>query len=630
VRFDITPLDGMIDGELAIRLVEGSPRSRVTIIAEAEDALGRMWSASGQYLVSEDGTVDLTREAPIQGSYSTLDPLGIVTSMTPLGKEPASLFATPDASDMRISLTVRERDTEAATALVLRRYKAAAVSPHRVDEGPIGGTLYVPGGTEPRPAIVVVPGVIGAGACAQPMAALLASRGYVTFCVDLLGRPGLPETLTEYPLEHLADVVAWLCARPGVQGDAVAALGIEKGAELVLAGVSFLPDIPVRCVVTIAPTCVAWQGAAPTKTPISSWTVGGQPVPFAPVKLGGGQKLLRSLTKKEGGAVSQLAAHTEAFTAEALRRAALPIERYPGPILLLAGFDDQQWPSGEMAELIYRARRAEHCNEGDQKLTFPKVGRLIRFPHLPAASSTRYLDPNGGGYILGGAPDANQHADEVGWAKIVEFVGANLGVPVAPPATDRSGDTASVEPSVIPPTSAEPSTTAPSAADDSGVDEDGTEEGGTEETPAPPPQPPAGRGWAERAAEVLGATPGTVAAATPSLTATEVAATSGPAFLGAPVLVAPGHVGRPVGVVPGHSGGGAGPVVAAEPALPVEPLAEEPVVDQPAAPAEEVVAEAEAPAEEVVGGAQEAPVAATPVISPSALDPDHDQPGSFL
>lgn len=586
MRFDITPLDGMIDGDLAIRLVDGSPRSRVTITAETEDAHGRTWSASGQYLVGEDGTVDLSREAPIQGSYHTLDPLGIVTSMSPTGKEPASLYATPDASDMRITLTSSERDAEGASALVLRRYKAATVAPRRVDEGTIGGTLYVPGGTEPRPAIVVVPGVIGAGACALPMAALLASRGYVTFCVDVLGRPGLPETFTEYPLEHFAQLVEWLRAQPGVQSDAIGALGLEKGAELVLAAVSFLPDIPVRCVVTIAPTCLAWQGAAATKTPASSWTVGGQPVPFATVKLGGG-KLLRSLTKKEGGAVSQLAAHTEAFTAEALRRAALPVERYPGPILLLAGFDDQQWPSGEMAELIYRARRAENCNEGDQKLTFPKVGRLIRFPHLPGASSMRYLDPNGGGYVLGGTPDANQHADEVGWAKVVDFVGASLGVPLAASATGRVDD----EPDRI---------EAPAAL----------EEAQAEQTEAAPPaSAPVGRGWAERAAEVLGASPGTVPAAAATggdLEETDGATPSGPSFLGAPVLVAPGHVGRPVGVIPRPAAAAATADDTSAPApVDAEPLDTAPV--DAAVPSSEETSDTTPP---------------PPV--------DHDQPGSFL
>lgn len=449
MRFDITPLDGMVDGDLVVRVTEGTPRARVNITAEAEDADGRMWSASAQFLVSEDGTIDLSKEPPIQGSYSTLDPMGIVTTMAPAGKEPASIFATPDASDVRITFTASERDSATATALAIRRFKAATVQPRRIDEGAIAGTLYLPEGTDTRPAVLVVPGTIHPRSAAAPMAALLASRGYITFLLDYLGRPGMPETFTDVPLEHLALAVDWLRDQPTVDDAAVAALGLEKGAEFLLAAASYIPDLDLRAVLTIAPSCVTWQGTVVGKGPAtSSWTIGGAEVPYVAVKGGSGQKLLRSLTKKEGGAVSQLLAHTEAFTAEALKRAALPVEKIAGPLLLLAGFDDQQWPSGEMAEMIYRARRAEHCNEGDQKITFQKVGRLIRYPHLPMAASNRYLDPSGGGgWMLGGSADTNQHADEVGWAKIIDFLGVTIGVPamasvtgrVAPPVEEPRG-----------------------------------------------------------------------------------------------------------------------------------------------------------------------------------------------
>ena len=50
VRFDITPLDGMVDGDLVVRVTDGSPRARVNVTAEAEDADGRVWMSSAQFL----------------------------------------------------------------------------------------------------------------------------------------------------------------------------------------------------------------------------------------------------------------------------------------------------------------------------------------------------------------------------------------------------------------------------------------------------------------------------------------------------------------------------------------------------------------------------------------------------
>src|SRR5690606_19547207 len=101
MRFEITPADGPVDGELHVRVVEANPRGRVTISVSTEDGDGRPWTASAQFLAGEDGVVDLARDAPVQGSYNMLDPMALVTSMAPVGKEPTSVLATLDAGDLQ-------------------------------------------------------------------------------------------------------------------------------------------------------------------------------------------------------------------------------------------------------------------------------------------------------------------------------------------------------------------------------------------------------------------------------------------------------------------------------------------------------------------------------------------------
>ncbi len=428
MRFDITPLDGMADTPMVIRVVDAVPRSRVTIRTETEDALGRHWSASGLFLGREDGTIDLTEDAPVQGSYSTKDPVGLVSSLAPVGKDPATLFATLDAAPIEITFTAGERDQVETSVVVVRRMQGPGVQAFRLEEGDVAGHLYVPADPAPTGAVLVVPGLIAPRVAALPLAAMLASLGYLALSLD--APTNAEGQCAEVPLERVRDAAALLRSHPRCSGR-IAGLGLEKGAEALLATACHLTDTDFSAVIAIAPSCVVWQASGPGKVPAtSSWTVDGQPLPYVPVR-GPGAKLLR-LGKKDGGAVAQLGAHMDGLKdVAAFKRAALPVERIAGPILLLAGAEDQQWPAAEMAELIYRARRAERSNEGDQKIAHQKAGRLGRFPHLPATVS-RYLDPaTGTALVLGGTPEGNHHADEVTWTKIREFLALHLGAPAA-------------------------------------------------------------------------------------------------------------------------------------------------------------------------------------------------------
>ncbi len=427
MHIEITPAVGPADHPIAIRVFDAQPRGRVTVTAETVDRDGRTWASEALFLAGEDGSFDLTKEAPLQGSYSTADPVGLITSLAPKGPGAASIFTPPDPSGYRI--TVSAGDAPPSDAV--RRFQAPEVEARVVAEGEVQGTLYAAGGTEPRPAVLLVPGFIDPQVAAHPLAAMLASRGYACFVADYMSESSIPGSIAIIPLELLEGAVGWLRNQSSVDSDRIAGYGIEKGAEALLAAACRLPGLALSAIVASSPSCVVWQATGHDRTaPISSWTARGEPLPFLPLKLGRGQKVMRTLKKREGGAVAQLPAHMEAFQDhEAFRRASLPVEKIDAPILLLAGNEDQVWPSGQMSELLYRARRASRGHEGDQKLVYEKVGHIIRFPYLPT-SVNRWLDADrAAGLVLGGTPEANLHADQGCWAKTLEFLGAHLGQP---------------------------------------------------------------------------------------------------------------------------------------------------------------------------------------------------------
>lgn len=426
MEIELTPAAAPADAPVAIRVLGARPRSRVTVVAETEDRQGQRWSSEALFLVGEDGGFDLTKEAPLQGSYNNIDPMGLITNLAP-GGPGASTFTPPDPSGFRVTFSVED----APPVDVLRRFREPGVEARAVVEGDVRGVLYTPDDAEARPAVLVVPGFVDAQVAAHPIAGMLAGRGYPTFVLDYTTESSIPGNIAVIPLELLAGALAWIRAQPEVSTDQVAGYGIEKGAEALLAAACRIPELTLRCLIASSPSCVVWQATGHDRTaPISSWSVNGEPLPFLPLKLGRGQKVLRSLKKREGGAVAQLAAHVEAFQDhDAFRKASLAVEKIDAPILLLAGNDDQVWPSGQMSELLYRARRASGGHEGDQKLSFEKVGHIIRFPYLPTAVN-RWVDPDqGAGLVLGGTSEANLHADKACWTKTLEFLGAHLGRP---------------------------------------------------------------------------------------------------------------------------------------------------------------------------------------------------------
>jgi dienelactone hydrolase len=100
----------------------------------------------------------------------------------------------------------------------------------------------------------------------------------------------------------------------------------------------------------------------------------------------------------------------------------IPVEQIRGPLLLVAGTDDQLWPSRLMAEQIVKRRAARGGHSRDRLLTYEGAGHLIGKGFLPAGS-TRIA---GGRIETGGTPAANARAQADSWPKVLSFLGAEL------------------------------------------------------------------------------------------------------------------------------------------------------------------------------------------------------------
>jgi len=129
---------------------------------------------------------------------------------------------------------------------------------------------------------------------------------------------------------------------------------VSKGAEFALIAASQYSWI--GAVVAVVPSDVVWEGWGGAGPTTASFALGGKPLAFQPY---GGMDV--ELAKAARGEAMDLRrAHLAGRAAYPNRLAAarIPIERFKGALLLVAGGHDQIWPSAEMAANIVTARRS--------------------------------------------------------------------------------------------------------------------------------------------------------------------------------------------------------------------------------------------------------------------------------
>ena len=65
----VTPPRGLIDVIPVIRATELQAREHVKIRAELIDGSGNPWHSEGQFEADSEGVIDLSKQAPVKGSY---------------------------------------------------------------------------------------------------------------------------------------------------------------------------------------------------------------------------------------------------------------------------------------------------------------------------------------------------------------------------------------------------------------------------------------------------------------------------------------------------------------------------------------------------------------------------------
>ena len=267
------------------------------------------------------------------------------------------------------------------------------------------GVLVSPSSAGGRTGVLVLSG--SSGRVERERATLLGRAGATALTYRWFGDDGQPSGIFEFPLESFDWAVESLAA----QCDRVVLMGASKTAEAFLL---YAADDPrVDAVVAISPSHVVWGNVGPgpdgsLRPQSSSWSRGGSVVPFVPyddeAEVAGDPPVLAPMYRRS--------LHT---FADRVAAATIPAERFFGDVLLVAGGDDQLWPSLDWARTIEDRRTAHGLPT--TVVTHPDAGHRVILPgEQPATGGIRMA--------RGGSDAADRALGRLAWPELLRVLEA--------------------------------------------------------------------------------------------------------------------------------------------------------------------------------------------------------------
>lgn len=421
-----TPSIALYGERFSWRVTGLRPGERVTVKAVSRDARRVSWESEAVYKADSSGGVDLGRQAPVAGSYAETDIFGLLWSMKPTGPESGKPIAY--RNDGVNGWTVDLTATDLAGVTVTTRFRCVSQRPGEalvrvpLEQDGLKGFLYYPAEGGPFPGVILLGG--SEGGLLEMWARALAANGFASLTLAWFGYPGVPDELVEIPLEYFDRASGWMKSHPKVKAGGLGVMGGSKGGEAALLAAS--RNNGFRAVVALTPAAHMWEGHtmrffSPDYKPVSSWSLGGKPLPYIPFKVSPAEKEL----EQKGELASFVKFFREGLAEAApktVEKAAIPVERIAGPILLISGTDDRIWPSEEFCGAIVARLKKSRFPYEVKHLSIENGGHSSCLPFLVTANRGLLID----GDPSGGSPQADARGGYQSWAETIAFLHRHL------------------------------------------------------------------------------------------------------------------------------------------------------------------------------------------------------------
>uniref|UniRef100_A0A3B4ZLK6 Acyl-coenzyme A thioesterase 4-like n=1 Tax=Stegastes partitus TaxID=144197 RepID=A0A3B4ZLK6_9TELE len=377
VKLSVHPSRGLMDEKFIVLVQKVPPGFQLTVHALHQCEDGNSWEAFGHYTANASGTVNVSQDASLGGTFSGVEAMGLLWSLRPVpGSKPGLRMRKKNVeTPMEVTISVYQghqtdgfvNQVPLASVLIERWYMAPGVRRVPITDCGLTATLFLPTGPGPFPGLLDLWG--GGGLLVEYRAALLASHGFASLALDYLTNKITMETGKVVDNRYFETAYRVLQQHPQVLGSRIAMLGLSFGSAFTLKMAVYSQVVKLRCAVCISGSHV-------------------QPID------GSVQEILQYFHKH--GSKTRFSEKNEVIWRELL----LPIPTDPSlkvdvgrlqcPLMLVVGEDDQNWPAYDSAvdiqEMMERAGNSHLLTV----LSYPKAGHLIEPPYTPHARASMF------------------------------------------------------------------------------------------------------------------------------------------------------------------------------------------------------------------------------------------------
>ena len=192
----------------------------------------------------------------------------------------------------------------------------------------------------------------------------LNKKGYAVLAIGYFNSNGTPKYLDRISLDAISDTIMSVAKHPSIDESKIALIGGSRGGELVLNLASRFSHF--NAVIAMSTSNVSFP-AITWSANTSSWMYKNKEVPYVPAPL----KTISPALKGDLYTAHRMMLEDE----EAVIKAEIQVENIQGPILIISGKDDDQWPATSMSNKIME-RLEEH------NFTYYKQHAILEGGHI--------------------------------------------------------------------------------------------------------------------------------------------------------------------------------------------------------------------------------------------------------
>ncbi|KAM3610143.1 uncharacterized protein V6R79_026060 [Siganus canaliculatus] len=416
VKLSVHPTRGLMDEKFLVLVQNAPPGFPLTVHALHHCEDGHSWEAFGHYTSSAAGTVNVSEDLSLGGTYSGVEQMGLLWSLRPVpGSKPLLRLRKMNVqTPMEVTISVYQGhqtegflDLVPLTAVVVERwYMAPGVRRIPITEEGLTATLFLPPGPGPFPGILDLWG--GGGKLVENRAALLASHGFAALTLDYLTSQITLETGKMVEDDYFEKAYTVLEQHPQVLGSRMAILGLSFGAGVALKMAVYSQVMKFRCVV-----CISGSHVLPVDGSV------GEILSF----------MNKNAWKSRVNPEKQVIFRDLLLPIPTDPALKVDVGRLQCPLLLILGDDDHNMATYESAEDMKEMMQRAGNGHLLSVLLYPGAGHLLEPPYMPHARAGVFRAAVSREKVValwGGEMVAHSHAQEDAWRKTLLFLSENL------------------------------------------------------------------------------------------------------------------------------------------------------------------------------------------------------------